>query len=89
MSQAAFSPDGRWVVTAGPSTAAIWQIRTGRLLYFVRGARGNLTAAGWAPDSLRIVSGDTGGGVETFTCELCGPIPALVAQAKARLAALR
>jgi WD40 repeat protein len=88
VSQAAFSPDGRWVVTAGPSTAAIWQIRTGRLLYFVRGARGNLTAAAWAPDSMRIVSGDTGGGVETFTCELCGRIPALVAQAKARLAAL-
>ena len=89
VSQAAFSQDGRWVVTAGPTTAGIWQVRTGRLLYFLNGAHGNLTAAGWAPDSLRIVTGDSGGGVETFTCTLCGHQPALVAQAKARLAGLR
>jgi WD40 repeat protein len=89
VSQAAFSADGRWVVTAGPTTAAIWQVRTGRLLYFLNGAHGNLTAAGWAPDSMRIVSGDTGGGVETFTCTLCAHQPALVAQAKERLAGLR
>jgi WD40 repeat protein len=63
VSQAAFSPDGRSVVTAGPSTAGVWQVRTGRLLYFVRGARGTLSAAAWAPDSLRIVAGDLGGGV--------------------------
>ena len=89
VSQAAFSSDGRWVMTAGPTTAAIWQVRTGRLLYFLNGAHGNLTAAGWSPNSMRIVAGDTGGGVETFTCTLCAHLPALVAQAKARLAGLR
>ena len=89
VSQAAFSPDGRWVVTAGPTTAGIWQVRTGRLLYFVGGALGNLTSASWAPDSLRIVTGDSGGGVETFTCTLCAHLPALIAQAKERLAGLR
>ena len=51
-------------------------------------AHGNLTWAAWAPDSLRIVVGDTGGGVETFTCTICARTQALVAQAKARLAGL-
>ena len=30
--QAAFSADGRWVVTAGPETAASRQVRTGKRL---------------------------------------------------------
>jgi hypothetical protein len=55
----------------------------------LNGAHGNLTAAGWAPDSMRIVAGDSGGGVETFTCTLCAHQTALVAQAKERLAGLR
>jgi WD40 repeat protein len=88
VSRAAFSPDGRWVVTAGPTTAGIWQARSGKLLYFLDNAHGNLTWAAWAPDSLRIVAGDTGGGVESFTCPLCARTPELVAQAKARLAGL-
>jgi WD40 repeat protein len=89
VSQASFSPDGRWVVTAGPTTAAIWQVRTGRLVYYLNGAKGNLTAGIWAPGSLRIVTGDTGGQVETFTCGVCARTPALLATAKARLAGLR
>jgi WD40 repeat protein len=88
VSQAAFSHDGRWAVTAGPTAAAIWQVRTGRLMLYMHGARGPLTAADWAPDSLRIVTGDAGGGVETFTCEVCGRTAALRALARARLAAL-
>jgi WD40 repeat protein len=89
VSQAAFSPDGRWVVTAGPTTAGIWQVRTGRLIYFLGGANGNLTSVAFANDSRRIVTGDTGGGVHAFDCRVCVGIPRLVAQAKARLAALR
>jgi WD40 repeat protein len=86
--QASFSPDGRWVVTAGPTTAAIWQVRTGRLLYYLNGAKGNLTSGVWSLDSLRIVTGDSGGQVSTFTCSLCATTPSLLATAKARLAAL-
>jgi WD40 repeat protein len=89
VSQAAFSPDGRWIVSAGPTTAAIWQVRTGRLIYFLSGAKGNLTSAAWAPDSLRIVAGDTGGTVTRFDCTVCARQPALLAAAKARLAGLR
>jgi len=85
VSQAAFSPDGRWVVTAGPSAAGLWQTRTGNLIVYLHGAKGTLTSAAWAPDSQRFVVGDTGGGVETYRCTLCGRIPALRAQAKAAL----
>jgi hypothetical protein len=75
-------------VTAGPTAAAIWQVRTGKLLMYMHGAHGNLTTGAWAPDSLRIVTGDTGGGVETFTCTLCNRLPALVTIARARIAGL-
>jgi len=89
IAQAAFSPDGKWVATAGPTTAAIWQVSTGQMLYALGGAKGNLTAVAWASDSRRIVTGDTGGTVNTFDCTLCVGIKALRAQAVARLAALR
>jgi WD40 repeat protein len=89
VSQAAFSPDGKWAATAGPTTAAIWQVSTGRLLYALGGAKGNLTGVAWAPDSRRIVTGDTGGTVTTFDCTLCVGAKALRAQAVARLAAIR
>jgi WD40 repeat protein len=89
VSHAVFSPDGRWVVTAGPTAAAIWQVRTGLRKYDLRGAKGNLTTAAWSPDSRRVVIGDSGGGVEAFTCTLCTGQPALTAIAKQRLAGLR
>jgi WD40 repeat protein len=89
VAQAAFSPDGKWAATAGPTTAGIWQVRTGRLLYALAGAKGNLTSVAWAPDSRRIVTGDTGGTVNTFDCTICVGAKALRAQAEARLAALR
>jgi hypothetical protein len=63
-------------------------VRTGRLILYMHGARGALTAAGWAPDSLRIVTGNAAGVVETFTCEVCGRTAALRALAQGRLAAL-
>ena len=83
--QAVFSPDGRWVVTAGPSAAGLWLTRTGTLLVYLHGAKGNLMSAAWAPDSERFVVGDGGGGVETYHCTICGPVPELRAQARARL----
>jgi hypothetical protein len=76
-------------MTAGPTAAALWQARTGRLFIYLQGTHGNLTAGAWARDSERIVTGDSGGGVETFRCALCAQQPALVALAKARIAGLR
>jgi len=88
VSQVSFSPDGRWLVSAGPTAAGIWQVRTGFLVYALRGASGTLGDAAWAPDSRRIVVGDAGGGVSTFDCVVCGKTPALRARANALLKGL-
>ena len=32
-----FSPDGRWLVTAGPTTAALWDARSGDRLFYLYG----------------------------------------------------
>ena len=37
VSDAGFSSDGRWIVTAGPGRAALWEVRTGKLLTFLDG----------------------------------------------------
>jgi hypothetical protein len=76
-------------VTAGPSTAGLWLTRTGKLLYYLGGAGGQLTSASFAPDSRRIVVGSTGGAVTTFRCAVCGSIPVLRAQARQELKTLR
>ncbi|HEY8409274.1 MAG TPA: hypothetical protein VIK66_14940 [Gaiellaceae bacterium] len=89
VSQASFSPDGRWIVSAGPTAAGVWQARTGKLVYQLHGAKGQLLAATWAPDSRHIVVGDAGGGVSTFDCGVCGTTPELRAQAVAVLAGLK
>ena len=89
VSQVSFSPDGRWVVSAGPTAAGIWQVSTGNLVYALRGAKGTLSSAAFAPDSRRIVVGDAGGGITTFDCVVCGKTAGLRAQARALLAGLK
>jgi WD40 repeat protein len=49
-----FSPDGRWIVTAGPSAAGIWLTRTGDLLFFIRGHRSAVRVATFARDNRRM-----------------------------------
>ncbi len=42
---ASFSADGRWIVTAGPASAAIWNAATGARLFYLRGPTDLLTDA--------------------------------------------
>ena len=49
VSDARFSPDGRWVVTAGPGTAGLWSTSSGRLIYYLRGHEGKLLSAAFSP----------------------------------------
>jgi WD40 repeat protein len=89
VNRASFSSDGRWIVTAGPSTAGLWQTRTGTLLFALGGSSGGpLTTASFSPSGFTVLTGGNDGSVRTYRCPVCGRIPALRAQAHARLAAL-
>jgi eukaryotic-like serine/threonine-protein kinase len=67
-SDAAFSPDGRRIVTfqgasvisSGPYYAGIWDVETSRRLVVLRGHGGNIASAVYSPDGRRILtaSGD-------------------------------
>ena len=40
VSDARFSPDGRWIVTAGPRSVGLWKASTGELVRLLRGPTG-------------------------------------------------
>ena len=86
VSDARFSPDGRWVVTAGPGTAGLWSAASGSLVYYLQGHSGKLLSVAFAPDSRRIATGGSDGTVREWPCCICGDLDELVELANARLA---
>jgi WD40 repeat protein len=90
LNSAAFSYDDRWVVTAGPAAAGIWDMETGRRLIAVNGRDDHpLTAVALSPYGWQVAAGGLGGSVRTYDCRLCGNIDDLVSLARERLANLR
>lgn len=59
---AAFSPDGRFVLTASDDrTARVWDVKTGREVSVLRGHRSGVLSAAFGPDGNRMItSGDDG-----------------------------
>jgi WD40 repeat protein len=83
---ASFSPNGRWVVTAGPTTAGLWDARTGERVYFLQGHEGgHLRAAEFRGSDQIVTSGADG--VRRFLCDTCGGLTDLLRLAERRLAA--
>jgi WD40 repeat protein len=85
VSDASFSPDGRWVVTAGPGRAGLFRAADGRLLFLLRGHEGILRAAAFDPSGTLIVTGGEDGTVRTYDCDVCRSGEALVDAARRRL----
>jgi WD40 repeat protein len=82
-----FSSDGQWVVTAGPTTAGIWPIATGRYSFLLHGPGPVIRAAFFVPTTLRIFTAGDDGIVRTYDCVVCRSGEELIAAARARLAA--
>ena len=80
---ARFSPDGRWIFTAGPISAALWNVRTGELVMFLRGPT-HPVAAAFGPDS-RTVFTQEKGVVRRYRCVVCGTVDELREIAEQRI----
>ncbi len=82
---AAFSPDGRWLVTA-TLRASLWDARSGDILRRLQGHEGPVTAVAFDRSGRTIVTGGVDGTVRTYRCELCGGVDELVELAERQLA---
>jgi WD40 repeat protein len=85
VADARFSPDGRWVVTAGPETAGIWSATTGSFVSQLHGPNELLRGAAFTPDSRSVVTVEQDGTVRRAPCEVCGQLDELVLLAEKRL----
>jgi len=88
----AFSADGRWIATAGPTKAGIWASGDSDLrdssLSFIRGNTKPIVGVAFSPSGWRLATAARDGTVRVFDCKLCGGLSQLEAYARARLADL-
>jgi WD40 repeat protein len=86
-----FSPDGHWLVAAGPTTTALWEldVKTENVPGFLRASvERPFSAAGFGgPDGRLIIATSLDGTLRVFHCDLCGRARELLALAKRRIAA--
>lgn len=60
--QIAFSPDGKWIVTASvDSTARVWEASTGRSIAILQGHTGSVNSANFSPDGAWVVTASDDG----------------------------
>jgi WD40 repeat protein len=84
LNDAGFSPDGRWVVTAGPFSAGLWRSDDPATHTFIRNTDQPLRAR--FADDHRIVTVARDGKVREWFCDFCGTLDGLVSLAERRLA---
>jgi WD40 repeat protein len=86
----AFSADGRWVATAGPQAAGIWETSPAGAwptspIYLVRAPLPRLDTIAFSKQGWRLVTGWRGGAVRLYDCRMCGRVEQLTAIARSRL----
>lgn len=68
VNRASFSPDGRFVLTAGDDgTAKIWEIGTGRVARTLASGSGRVAAAIWSPDGRFVATGGADGAIRLWS----------------------
>ena len=91
----AFSSDGRWIATAGPTVVGLWQRNGEEPYFYLRSTakqpdpKKHLTAVSFSPNGRLVLSSSEDGSVRLYRCEVCGDLNALLALAAARLRGLR
>jgi WD40 repeat protein len=87
----AWSGDGRWLASAGPLAAGIWETRGSGVWpsspeWLVRGdPTRRLDHLAFSPHGWRLLTGWRSGSVRLYNCSLCGRVPQLSAIAQPRL----
>ncbi len=82
---ARFSPDGRWLVTAGPKTARLWTADGEGAATCTARSRHSSRRSGFDARSRAVVTREPDGTVRRWACELCGDLASLEKLAESRL----
>src|SRR5262249_3368874 len=85
----AFSPDGRWIVTAGPISAVLWAEQTGQLFFYLRGHTKRLTSISFSRSGTQVLTSSADGSIRAYECQICGDLQSLESLAERRIANAR
>ena len=67
VNRVSWSPDGRWIATAGnDSSARIWDARDGGSVFELIGHSGGVASVDWSPDGGRLVTGSFDGSAKVW-----------------------
>jgi glucose/arabinose dehydrogenase len=83
---AAFSPDGKLVVTVSDDkTAWLWDVASGQALRQLQGHQDSVNHAAFRPDSKLVVTISDDNTARLWACRVCAPGAALIADIKQRV----
>ncbi len=83
---AAFSPDGRWVVTGGvDQTVRVWDEKTGKPLSIERSHEQPVNRVAFGADGKSILPASDDRTAKTSRCQTCGSIDDVLALANRRV----
>jgi WD40 repeat protein/class 3 adenylate cyclase len=80
----AFSPDGRFLVTASGGAPTIWDLESQRPLVQLFGHTGGVITVDFSPDGASILSGGEDRSLRIWRCEVCAPIDEVLQLARSR-----